>query len=131
MLRDRKTGDSLGCAFIQFESKVASEEARFVVNIKGLTSVNRRIHVIWRFNYLLFLQMDNAVIDDRRICVEFERTALSSILHIPGKKRNKMLHISIIIHLSLSYVFMLNLHKSHSLAGALLCTYKESRGRNQ
>ncbi|CAE5959503.1 unnamed protein product [Arabidopsis arenosa] len=41
ILRDRKTGESLGCALIQFENEVASKEARLV--------------------------MDNCTIDDRRI----------------------------------------------------------------
>ncbi|CAH8254736.1 unnamed protein product [Arabidopsis lyrata] len=41
VLRDRKTGESLGCALIQFENEVASKEARLV--------------------------MDNCTIDDRRI----------------------------------------------------------------
>ncbi|KAJ2863153.1 Peptidyl-prolyl cis-trans isomerase-like 4 [Coemansia erecta] len=55
IVRDQRTGDSLGYAFIEFESKEACEEAYF--------------------------KMDNVLIDDRRIHVDFSQ----SVSRINGK----------------------------------------------
>jgi len=48
VIRDKKTGDSLSYAFIEFEEKSAAEEAYF--------------------------KMDNVLIDDRRIHVDFSQS---------------------------------------------------------
>ncbi|WMV40087.1 hypothetical protein MTR67_033472 [Solanum verrucosum] len=60
IIRDFKTGDSLCYAFIEFEDKEACEQAYFKVVKKN------NIRLDWN--------MDNALIDDRRIHVDFSQS---------------------------------------------------------
>lgn len=61
VIRDHKTGDSLCYAFIEFEDKDACEQAYF--------------------------KMDNALIDDRRIHVDFSQSVAKLWSHYKGKGR--------------------------------------------
>lgn len=68
VIRDKKTGDSLSYAFIEFEEKSSAEEAYF--------------------------KMDNVLIDDRRIHVDFSQ----SVSKLHGAWLSKFVNLTKFCH---------------------------------
>lgn len=65
IVRDRKSGDSLQYAFIEFEKREECEEVNVMES-------NCDQHLIQLFK--AYLKMDNVLIDDRRIHVDFSQS---------------------------------------------------------
>ncbi|KAL0443179.1 UNVERIFIED_CONTAM: Peptidyl-prolyl cis-trans isomerase CYP59 [Sesamum latifolium] len=79
VIRDHKTGDSLCYAFIELDTLELIPSVRFCMNLPGivaLTAVRKMLIFNCKMHpyYSALARMDNALIDDRRIHVDFSQS---------------------------------------------------------
>ncbi|XP_026380459.1 peptidyl-prolyl cis-trans isomerase CYP59-like [Papaver somniferum] len=85
VIRDFKTGDSLNYAFIEFETNEACEQDYFKPIFWLFDNGDFFGRVSYLMHYKTLMQMDNALIDDRRIHVDFSQ----SVSKLWGQYRRK------------------------------------------